>query len=317
VASARALSPDLNAFEAAARLSSFTRAADELEITQPAVSQRVRRLESRLGASLFIRRGRGVSLSTDGMQLWLEVKAGMDRIEAAIAFLERRNESDNVVTLAVSNAFANLWLLPRLGRFREGYPSIELRVVAIERPEDLAAERMPLCIRLGEGSWPGHECWMLAPEIIYPVCSPRYVEMRPIVDAADLARHRLIHLHETHRHHVTWGDWFKAMNLPPAELPAGFDFNDYALAIRTALAGEGVALGWDNLVRDLLASRELVAPVTRSLTTGSAYWLVTPRASHLSSAAIRVRDWVLAEVAEAQRGSRIRPFGPPDGASPL
>jgi DNA-binding transcriptional LysR family regulator len=106
-----------------------------------------------------------------------------------------------------------------------------------------------------------------------------------------------------HRHHVTWGDWFKAMNLPPAEIPAGFDFNDYALAIRTAVAGEGVALGWYILVRDLLASGDLVAPVAQSISTGSAYWLVTPRASHLTrAAAICVRDWVLAEAAEAQRG---------------
>jgi DNA-binding transcriptional LysR family regulator len=199
------------------------------------------------------------------MRLWLEVRAGLARIEAAIAALERRIESDNIVTLAVSNGFANLWLLPRLGRFRRDHPSIELRVVALERPEDVGAERMPLWIRRGDGNWPGQECWMLAPEIVYPVCSPRYIAAhRAIVDAGDLARHRLIHLHETHRAHVTWADWFKAMNLPPSEMPAGFDFNDYALAIRTAVAGEGVALGWDHLVGDLLASGELVAPVPRA-----------------------------------------------------
>jgi len=302
------LSADLGAFEAAARLGSFTRAADELGISQPAISQRVRHLELRVGAALFVRRGRGVSLSADGMRLWLEVSAGLARIEAAIAVLERRIDSDNIVTLAVSNGFANLWLLPRLGCFRRDHPSIELRVVALERPEDVGAERMPLCIRRGDGHWPGQECWMLAPEIVYPVCSPSYIAAhRPIVDAGDLARHRLIHLHETHRAHVTWADWFKAMNLPASEMPAGFDFNDYALAVRTAVAGEGVALGWDHLVGDLLASGELVAPLPRPVATGFAYWLVAPRASILSSAAIRVRDWVRAEVARGQKRPGIRP----------
>jgi DNA-binding transcriptional LysR family regulator len=301
------LSADLGAFEAASRLGSFTRAADELGISQPAISQRVRRLELRVGAALFVRRGRGVSLSADGMRLWLEVRAGLTRIEAAIAVLERGIESDNIVTLAVSNGFANLWLLPRLGRFRRDHPSIELRVVALERPEDVGAERMPLWIRRGDGHWSGQECWMLAPEIVYPVCSPGYIEAhQPIVDAGDLARHRLIHLHETHRAHVTWADWFKAMNLPASEMPAGFDFNDYALAIRTAVAGEGVALGWDHLVGDLLASGELVAPVPRPVATGLAYWLVASRASTLSAAAIRVRDWVRAEVARARERPGIR-----------
>ena len=302
------LSADLGAFEAASRLGSFTRAADELGISQPAISQRVRRLELRVGAALFVRRGRGVSLSADGMRLWLEVRAGLTRIEAAIAVLERRIESDNIVTLAVSNGFANLWLLPRLGRFRRDHPSIELRVVALERPEDVGAERMPLWIRRGDGHWPGQECWMLAPEIVYPVCSPRYIEAnRPIVDAGDLAGHRLIHLHETHRAHVTWADWFKAMNLPASEMPAGFDFNDYALAIRTAVAGEGVALGWDHLVGDLLASHELVVPLPRPVATGAAYWLVAPRASTLSSAAIRVRDWLRTEVARSLERPRLHP----------
>jgi LysR family glycine cleavage system transcriptional activator len=95
------LSADLGAFEAASRLGSFTRAAEELGISQPAISQRVRRLELRVGTALFVRRGRGVSLSADGMRLWLEVRAGLTRIEAAIAVLERRIESDNIVTLAV------------------------------------------------------------------------------------------------------------------------------------------------------------------------------------------------------------------------
>ena len=167
------LSADLGAFEAAARLGSFTRAADELGISQPAISQRVRHLELRVGAALFVRRGRGVSLSADGMRLWLEVSAGLARIEAAIAVLERRIDSDNIVTLAVSNGFANLWLLPRLGCFRRDHPSIELRVVALERPEDVGAERMPLCIRRGDGHWPGQECWMLAPEIGRASCRER------------------------------------------------------------------------------------------------------------------------------------------------
>src|SRR5260221_14462527 len=122
------------------------------------------------------------------------------------------------------------------------------------------------------------------------VSSLRYIEAhRPIDEAGDLARPRLIHLHETHRAHVTWADWFKAMNLPGSEMPAGFDFNDYALAIRTAIAGEGVALGWDHLVGDLLASGELVVPLPRPVTTGSAYWLRAPRVSARGPSGVAAR----------------------------
>jgi DNA-binding transcriptional LysR family regulator len=289
------LATDLGALEAAARLGSFTRAAEELGMSQPAISQQVKRLEQRLRTALFVRRGRGVSLTADGLQLCLEVRNARERIDAAIAALERRGGSSNLVTIAVSNGFASLWLLPRLTRLREACPTIDLHIRTTERPEDYAAEQMQLCVRRGEGYWPGQECWKLADEIIYPVCSPHYrATHASIADPADLARHRLIHVHDNVFRHVVWADWFKAMNLPASEMSTGFEFNDYALSIRAALAGEGVALGWDYLVGDLLAQGDLVAPIPQPLSTGQAHWLITPRAAALTPAMARVRDWLIA-----------------------
>jgi DNA-binding transcriptional LysR family regulator len=295
------LATDLGALEAAARLGSFTRAAEELGMSQPAISQQVKRLERRLRTALFVRRGRGVSLTADGLQLCLEVRSARERIDAAIAALERRGGSSNLVTLAVSNGFASLWLLPKLSLLREACPAVELNIRTTERPEDYAAEQMQLVVRRGDGYWPGQECWKLAEEIIYPVCSPRYLATRaPIAEPADLTRHRLIHVHDNIFRHVVWTDWFKAMNVPESEMSTGFEFNDYALSIRAAVAGEGVALGWDYLVGDLIAQGELAAPVPLPLSTGQAHWLITPRAAALTPAMARVRDWLIAASARPQ-----------------
>jgi DNA-binding transcriptional LysR family regulator len=295
------LAADLGALEAAARLGSFTRAAEELGMSQPAISQQVKRLERRLRTALFVRRGRGVSLTADGLQLCLEVRSARERIDAAIAALERRGEDSNLVTLAVSNGFASLWLLPRLTVLREACPSIELHIRTTERPEDYAAEQMQLCVRRGDGYWPGQEGWKLADEVIYPVCSPRYLAARaPIAAPADLTRHRLIHVHDNTFRHVVWTDWFRAMNLPESEMSTGFEFNDYALSIRAAIAGEGVALGWDYLVGDLIAQGALVAPLPLPLSTGQAHWLLAPRAPAMTPAMARVRDWLIAASARPQ-----------------
>jgi DNA-binding transcriptional LysR family regulator len=305
------LASELGALEAAARLGSFTRAAEELGMSQPAISQHVKRLERRLRTALFVRRGRGVSLTADGLQLCLEVRNARERIDAAIAALERRGESSNLVTLAVSNGFASLWLLPRLSQLRGACPAIDLHIRTTERPEDYAAEQMQLGVRRGDGYWPGQECWKLADEIIYPVCSPHYLAVHgPIAAPADLARHRLIHVHDNVFRHVVWADWFKAMNLPASEMSTGFEFNDYALSIRAALAGEGVVLGWEYLVGDQLARGELVAPIPQPLSTGQAHWLLTPRAAALTPAMACVRDWLIAAT------TRTQPRGPAVTASP-
>ncbi|WP_119458302.1 LysR substrate-binding domain-containing protein [Rhodospirillaceae bacterium SYSU D60014] len=300
--SSTSLLANLLAFEAAARLGSFTRAADELAVSQPAVSLRVRQLERRLGASLFAREGRGVALTADGLRLWQGVKAGLGRIHEAVEAVERRQANHDTVTVVVSSAFASYWLLPRMRNFQERHPSIELRVLTSDRPVDLIAERIPLAIRHGDGAFPDHEAWPLAREAIFPVCAPRYLEMRePIRSVDDLAHHRLIELHERHRRHLTWEDWFREAGVHGRRAAKRLDFSDYALVLKAALAGDGIALGWEHLVGDLLAERHLVAPVPNTVVTGSAYWLIAPRGWRATAATTCFREWLLAESRSSER----------------
>lgn len=299
---ASTLLADLVSFEAAARLGSFSRAAEALGVSQPAVSLRVRQLEKRLGAQLFTRRGRGVSLTTDGMSLSREVQAGLDQLLAAVSMIQRRRKRRDALSIAVSSAFASYWLLPRMRSFQEKFPTIDLRVLTADHPLDLAAEAIPLAVRYGDGSWTEYDSWKLAPEIILPVCSPQYVKRHGAVrSVAHLAKHRLIDLHERRFRHLGWGEWLAVAGAPTEGVSNRLDFTDYALVVKAALAGDGIALGWQHLVGDLLLDGQLVAAVPHLVVTGNSYWVIKPRAARAPAAVNRLRDWLLVEAQGSER----------------
>jgi DNA-binding transcriptional LysR family regulator len=294
---------ELVAFEAAARLGSFTRAAEALDVSQPAVSLRIRALERRLGAPLFVREGRGVTLTADGLRLWQGVTVGLDRIAEAMAAVERKPARHETVTIVVSSAFASYWLLPRIRRFQELHPATELRVLTSDRAVDLVAERIPLAIRHGTGKWPDHEAWPIAREAVFPVCAPGYLKAHGAIDSAnELARHRLIDFHERHRRHLTWEDWFREAGIRTRRAINCLDFSDYALVLKAALSGEGIALGWEHLVGDLLAEGQLVAPKAPVVTTNAGYWLIAPDAMPRTKGVLRLRDWLVAEARQPAMG---------------
>ena len=293
---------DLVSFEAAARLGSFSRAADALGISQPAVSLRVRQLEKRLGAQLFARRGRGVTLTTDGMSLWREVQSGLDQLLAAVSAIQRRRKRRDSLAIAVSSAFASYWLLPRMRGFQEKFPTIDLRVLTADHPLDLASEGIPLAVRYGDGSWTEYDSWNLAPEVIVPVCSPQYLKRHgPVRSLAHLARHRLIDLHERRFRHLGWREWLSTAGTSTEQVSNRLDFTDYALVVKAALAGDGVALGWQHLVGDLLLDGQLVAAVPHMVVTGNSYWVITPRNIRSTAAVNRLRDWLLIEAQTSER----------------
>jgi DNA-binding transcriptional LysR family regulator len=299
---ASSLLADLLSFEAAARLGSFSRAAEALGVSQPAVSLRVRQLEKRLGAQLFARRGRGVTLTTDGLSLWREVQSGLDQLLAAVSAIQRRRKRRDSLAIAVSSAFASYWLLPRMRGFQEKFPAIDLRILTADHPLDLAAEGIPLAVRYGDGSWTEYESWKLAREIIVPVCSPQYLQRHGSVRSlAHLAKHRLIDLHERRFRHLGWREWLGAAGTPTDRVSNRLDFTDYALVVKAALAGDGIALGWQHLVGDLLLDGQLVAPVPSMVVTGNSYWVIAPRGGRPSRAVNRLRDWLLSEAQASER----------------
>lgn len=293
----RSLLPSINSlvvFEAAGRLSSFTAAARELQMTQAAVSYAINRLEDHLGTPLFLREHRRVRLSEAGKRFHADVAIGLSHIQRSAQDL-RAVATGGHVTLSCSTAFAAFWMVPRMARFREALPHIDLRIQTADRDLDLLGEGIPLAIRGGDpGDWPQYQAEPLAAEEIFPVCGAGYLASRQAPDqASDLLAHQLIHLEEPFRSAATWRDWFAAAGIEGRRVPKGLQINDYVLVVQSVIAGQGVALGWRHLVEDLVNTGVLVRLTGHMLSTGMNFHVIWPRGAALSRAAQEVRDWLL------------------------
>jgi DNA-binding transcriptional LysR family regulator len=282
-------------FEAAGRHENFTRAAEELGMTQAAVSYAVRTLETQLGAALFNRSHRAVSLSETGARFHADVSAGLARIQKSAEQLRAKGREANV-TLAASTAFASMWMLPRINKLREDLPDIDLRIQTSVRDLDLEDEGIPLGIRGGEPSqWPAYHAAMLAPEVVNAVASPAYIEsIGGSPTLADMPKLRLIHLEEPVREACNWREWFESAGIAYAKPYRPLIINDYVLVIQAVLAGEGIALGWSHLIDPQIRSGALIPVGDHVLATGQAFYVVWPRGIELSASARRVKDWLIA-----------------------
>lgn len=283
-------------FEAAGRHENFTRAAEELSLSQAAVSYAIRGLEGQLGVPLFHREHRAVKLTEAGERFHADVSAGLARIEKSAEDIRAKGREVNV-TLAASTAFASMWMLPRLARLRADLPDIDLRIQTSVRDLDLEEEPIPLGIRGGDpASWPRYHAALLAPEIINAVASPAFIEASGFPETpADLTRHRLIDLEEPVRRACDWPEWFASAGLSYQPRGRKLSINDYVLVIQAVLAGEGIGLGWRHLT-DIQERAGLLVPVGgHVLETGQAFYVVWPRSRDLKAPARRVRDWLISE----------------------
>ncbi|WP_429812199.1 LysR substrate-binding domain-containing protein [Ensifer sp. B1-9] len=283
-------------FEAAGRHQNFTRAANELGMTQAAVSYAIRGLEEQLGVPLFHRVHRAVELTEAGEKFHADVSVGLSRIQKSAEDIRAKGRETNV-TLAASTAFASMWMLPRLNRLREDLPEIDLRIQTSVRDLDLEEEPIPLGIRGGDpGHWPRYHVAQLAEEVVNAVATPAYIEEHGLPKtAADLQRHNLIHLEEPVRRACDWTEWFASAGLTYPKQARRLTINDYVLVIQAVLAGEGVALGWEHLINPQIRSGALMPVAGHVLKTGLAFYVVWPRSRELNAQAKRVRDWLLEE----------------------
>jgi LysR family glycine cleavage system transcriptional activator len=283
----------LKAFEAAARHESFTRAAEELCVTQGAVSHQVKALEGELGMKLFQRTRRRLLLSAVGRDYLDVVRDAFDRLDAGTQRLQRRERS-GVLTVSTSPNFAAKWLVHRLGAFAAAHPGIDLRVGATLEHVDFVRDAVDLAIRHGEGDWPGLHVTRLCAEELFPVCSARLVREGPrLRRPADLARATLLRQDRND----AWGQWLAAAGVDGIDLARGPAFNQASLAIDAAVDGQGVALARTALaIRDLLSGR-LVRPFAQTLPASFAYYVVCPRAVAAQPKVAAFRDWLLAEAA--------------------
>ncbi|QPC93715.1 LysR substrate-binding domain-containing protein [Mesorhizobium sp. INR15] len=283
-------------FEAAGRLSSFTAAGRELGMTQAAVSYAIRGLEDQLGAKLFQRRHRHVSLTEAGERFHADVSLGLSHIRKSAEDL-RQVAIGGHVTLAASTAFASFWMMPRLQQFRDELPGVDLRIQTADRDLDIIAEEIPLGVRGGEPKdWPNYHALPLADEEIFPVAGASYVTRFGLPDSLEgLASHRLIHLEEPFREAASWDEWFQSAGAKTTDLGRGLRINDYALVIQAVMEGQGIALGWRHLAERLLASGLLVRVTGHTMTTGKGFYVVWPKNQELAENARKVRDWLVAQ----------------------
>lgn len=281
----------LRSFEAAARHLSFTAAAEELHVTQSAVSQQVKLLEGYLGRPLFLRRPRGLVL-TDAGRDYLDsvVKAFRVLAEGTAPFIA--TEKKNMVRIMANASFAVFWLMPRITRFLGAHPAIEIDLSTALSVSDYPSVGADVEIRYGRGEWQGEEGRRLNDERIYPVCSPAVAER--LREPADLTNETLLHLPGISD---GWDMWAEAHGLEDLRGRDGHYFNTFVLAYSAAARGMGVALGHDTLVRGLVDSGELAAPFDLSIPGQDGYFLVLPQGDKSSEPARAFSDWLVAEFA--------------------
>lgn len=263
----------LRVFEAAARHLSFTLAARELHVTQGAVSHQIRALEADLGYPLFTRLPRQVLLTQEGQLLSRAVGEALGTIEQALA-RNRRRQGRGWITVSASPSFAMRWLVPRLDDFRSVYPDLDVRIAATDRLVDPRREAIDLCIRYGEGHYPGLSVTPLSTDEVFPVCSPRLAGLE---SPADLRHHRLLHdeMFKDHPQRPGWEQWASLAGLDLSGIPTA-RFSHASMAIEAAIAGQGVALGRSCLVDRDLAEGRLTCPFGPRFRSPFSYWLITP-----------------------------------------
>jgi LysR family glycine cleavage system transcriptional activator len=302
--------PPLNgvkSFEAAARSESFTRAAEELNVTQGAVSHQVKALEDTLGLKLFHRERQRLILTEAGRDYLIVVRDALDQIAVGTERLLRRQES-GTLTVSTSPDFAAKWLVNRLSRFAEKHSDVDLRIAATTHYVDFARDDVDIAIRHGGGNWPGLDVQRLYAERLFPVCSPKLVAGRNhITRAADLLKFPLLRLEDARN----WTRLFEAAGVK-ARVGPGPVLNRASMLLDAAIDGQGVALARTALAAWDLINGRLVRPVDVSLRVANTYWIVCPKAVSSIPKIATFRNWVLAETAEDTR--RLKALAPQGGA---
>ncbi len=291
----------LRSFEAAARYESFTRAAEELHVTQGAVSQQVKALETQLGVKLFNRERQRLKITQAGHDYLAVIREALDRIGAGTERLMQR-QGANVLTVSTSLDFAAKWLVHRLSRFAAAHPGIDLRISATMRHVDFANDDVDVAVRHGGGNWAGLEATRLCAEQVFAVCSPSLLAGRNrLRRPADVLKWPLLRLEDQSR---AWARWFDLAGVVPPERLPGPVLNRASVLIDAAIGGQGIALARTTLAAwDLLEGR-IVRPFALSWQPDNTYWILSPKATAKDAKISRFRDWLLAEAADDARRLR-------------
>jgi len=292
----------LRSFEAAARHLSFTKAAEELFITQSAVSRQIQQMESHLGAAMFERRHRSLALTESGAVMHRAVVDCLERLRDATTRV-RAQSTLRHVAITCTPGFASLWLIPRLSRFTDTNPAVDVRISATMEVLDLHRHQFDLAVRFvptreGEGA-------PLFLESVMPVCSPALVadKRNPLKKPADLANHTLlaVDMPEGKALTVDWEPWIRVMGLGELRMKKTVRFTQYADAIAAAVAGQGVAIGRFPLLAELVRDKRLVAPFGGGAASQRGYYVVMGESGRDNPDAQAFAQWLRAEAENARQ----------------
>lgn len=286
-------------FEATARCLSFSKAAEDLFVTQAAISKQVRLLEEYLGVRLFLRHGRTVSLTEDGKKLHYAVTLGLNHIVEATTTL-KNDASVNHVSIAMRLSFATHYIAPQLVSLQKKFPELHISIISTNHNPYEQITNADMAIVLGEISEPSLQTDFLFSEELFPVCSPAYLERNSKFTTLDcLADQTMLHLQDDHWKDLTWRpiDWHmlaKELGCKKPIREGGHIFNNYDALIQSAISGAGVAMGWKHLVHQSLKTGSLIRPIKESYKIDRNHYLVVPHGRDNNRPEVReVRQWII------------------------
>ncbi len=286
----------LRAFEVASRHLSFTKASEELFVTQAAVSHQIKALEEFLGFPLFIRKNRKLLLTDQGQLFAPKIRDIFEKLAAATEQIKTQRAA-GAINISVVPTFAIVWLVPRLSKFNEQHPEIEVRLKASDREVDFLQEDIDVAIYYEKGDYPGMYSETLMSEFLLPVCSPDLLKgSKPLKDPSDLKHHILLHDASTEE----WRQWLKLAGVKGADLSKGPVFSHSSMVMQAAIHGQGVALGHNVLVQADIQAGRLVCPFDIVLPSDFKYDLVCPEEWATRPKIQAFRNWILDTVAQEQ-----------------
>jgi DNA-binding transcriptional LysR family regulator len=289
--------PSLNglaAFEAAGRHMSFTDAASELNVTPGAVSKQIKQLESEVGAPLFVRLHRALDLTAEGAALHATLRESFSRISETLSGLDTARRV-KTVSIGSTSAFAQFWLMPRLGRFWKEHQDIVVDHAISDRGHERLPARVDLRVRYGKPPFPDEEASKLFDDRIIAVASPAYAADRRDLGLADLASQPLLSVEGVDWTWTTWADFFRANAVKPGRLNIR-RFNSYVIAVQAARDGQGIVLGWERLLAPLLRARALLQVGDATMLAPDSFYLCCNSRERLSAEAKTLHDWLLRNI---------------------
>jgi LysR family glycine cleavage system transcriptional activator len=290
----------LAGFEAAARHLSFTKAGEELFLTQSAVSRQIKDLEEQLGVPLFHRRHRALVLTDAGQQFYAAAAQVITTMRSATERLRSQSGRKRPLSVTTTHSFAALWLIPRLAGFTRTHPGVDVRITADTRVQDLERDGLDLAIRHGPPSLAGSNAVRLFGERVFPVCSPKLLKTNPLREPADLKNHTLLQYDDPDARHpwLHWKTWLEVAGIPDLRPAATLTLSGFEQIIPAALAAHGVALGRSPLVKDLLAEKKLVAPFKTTADPARAYFVIASKAAASRPEVHEFIEWLKGEAAK-------------------